>query len=661
MKKYLLLSGIFIGISTFALSQSVGIGTGVPNASSQLDISSSSKGLLIPRMNTTTITTISNPAKGLMVYDSSKNQLMVNMGTAIAPDWQTIVSKSGWSLTGNKGINLATNFIGTTDNSPLIIKINNAKAGFIDSGTNNTGMGFRTLDSITTGTDNLALGYKALMSNSDGINNSAIGSNALLSNTTGSYNTASGMGSLILNSTGDLNTAYGVLSLNSNIAGSENTAIGTNSLYFNKASYNTALGYQSLAKNTTGTDNTALGLSALWSNNIGNNNTAVGYESLYNNTSDANTATGFQAGYNNTQGYSNVAIGVRALYNNADGSNLVAIGDSSLFNNVNAPSGSLNGFFNTAIGSKALFSNTVGTGNTANGYQCLFFNTSGYSNTAYGYLSLSRNTTGYYNTALGSAVLFYNNIGAYNTAVGINALSSNTGSFYNTGVGANAGISHNLGYNNTLIGASCDVNANGLYNCVALGEAVTCTASNQARIGNSSTTTIGGYADWTTFSDGHYKKNIQENVKGIDFIMKLRPVTYQLDAQGISDKLNEGRGKELNGPMKISISEKEKIIFSGFVAQEVEQAAKESGYDFSGVDTPKNENDFYGLHYGDFVVPLVKTVQEQQVIINDLQLKIQSLEKQTVIEKENNYAVQQRLLLLEDQIKLLLQSSNRKN
>ncbi len=53
-----------------------------------------------------------------------------------------------------------------------------------------------------------------------------------------------------------------------------------------------------------------------------------------------------------------------------------------------------------------------------------------------------------------------------------------------------------------------------------------------------------------------------------------------------------------------------KIQFTGFLAQEVEAAAKKIGYDFSGVDAPKNENDLYGLRYAEFVVPLVKAVQE---------------------------------------------------
>jgi hypothetical protein len=34
------------------------------------------------------------------------------------------------------------------------------------------------------------------------------------------------------------------------------------------------------------------------------------------------------------------------------------------------------------------------------------------------------------------------------------------------------------------------------------------------------------------------------------------------------------------------------------------------GFDFSGVEKPKNEKDLYGLRYAEFVVPLVKAVQE---------------------------------------------------
>ena len=54
---------------------------------------------------------------------------------------------------------------------------------------------------------------------------------------------------------------------------------------------------------------------------------------------------------------------------------------------------------------------------------------------------------------------------------------------------------------------------------------------------------------------------------------------------------------------------------TGFIAQEVEKAAHEVNYNFSGVGKPKDENGIYSLRYSEFVVPLVKAVQEQQKII----------------------------------------------
>jgi hypothetical protein len=246
---------------------------------------------------------------------------------------------------------------------------------------------------------------------------------------------------------------------------------------------------------------------------------------------------------------------------------------------------------------------------------------------------------GFRNTAMGAEALAVNNE-SFNTAVGALALSATTVSEFNTAVGYGAASAHNLGYNNTLIGANSDANAIGLYNCVALGQGTTCTASSQARIGNSATSSIGGYVGWSNISDGRFKKNIQENVKGLDFIMKLHPVTYQLDVQGISSFLNEGRRQSSNAMMTQSISEKEKMYFSGFIAQDVESTAKQLGYDFSGVDAPKNDKDLYSLRYAEFVVPLTKAVQEQQALIDAQNETIISLEK--------------RLQLLETQMKTIM-------
>jgi hypothetical protein len=241
--------------------------------------------------------------------------------------------------------------------------------------------------------------------------------------------------------------------------------------------------------------------------------------------------------------------------------------------------------------------------------------------------ALSNCNTGYDNVAVGSSAMINNTYGAYNTGIGMRALARTTGSQYNTAVGYAAGSGYDMGYNNTMLGALTDINQDGLYNCIAIGYDVICTASSQARIGNTSTNSIGGQVGWSTLSDGRVKKNINANVKGLDFIMKLRPVTYNLDVESINSKLSNRSGTASNAGMAASMAEKKARVFSGFVAQEVESAAAQAGYDFSGVDKPKNDQDFYGLRYGSFVVPLVKAIQEQQQSIDALKKENESLKQ----------------------------------
>jgi hypothetical protein len=74
----------------------------------------------------------------------------------------------------------------------------------------------------------------------------------------------------------------------------------------------------------------------------------------------------------------------------------------------------------------------------------------------------------------------------------------------------------------------------------------------------------------------------------------------------------------------------ETIRYSGFIAQEVEAAARSVGYEFSGVDAPKNEKDLYGLRYAEFVVPLTKAVQELVQEVEELKIQIAQLQKENV-------------------------------
>ena len=281
------------------------------------------------------------------------------------------------------------------------------------------------------------------------------------------------------------------------------------------------------------------------------------------------------------------------------------------------PSSDPDAWDNTAVGYSALRNTTSGLGNTAAGHYSLGYNVTGSQNTAFGNGAIEFGTAGDFNTAIGSGALTVIT-GSNNTGVGFEALNVTTSAQYNVAVGFKAGASFVNGYNNVFLGANTDVSQNDMFNVLAVGEGTIVTASSTARFGNSSTGSYGGWANWTNVSDARFKKNVRENVPGLEFISKLRPVTYNFDATGMEaflhkNDLNEKRAtRSLAAKMvhEQALHEKERITQTGFVAQEVEVAARELGYDFSGVDAPKNQNDYYGLRYAEFVVPLVKAVQE---------------------------------------------------
>ncbi|MEP6674339.1 MAG: tail fiber domain-containing protein [Ferruginibacter sp.] len=621
--------GFCLFTSVHVFSQNIGIGTSSPHPSAQLDISNNTKGLLIPRMTTPDVGAISNPAKGLLVYDSVRNQLMVNMGTTSAPNWQTIVYYSGWNLAGNVNTNPSLYYIGTNDNQPLKFRVNNLPAGELNPTNGNSFFGYKAGVSNTTGYSNVAIGNGAMYLNNVVSNTVAIGDSALYNNSlnTVSSNTSQrnvAIGSKAMYSTvgGFDNTAVGFQSQYSNTSGSLNTAVGTMALRSNTyGSYNTALGSNALGLCVSGLSNTAIGEASMQNTTDAYYNTAVGYSSLFANTTGSdNTAIGYKSLQANTTGENNTAVGNSTLYANTTGYNNIAIGLSPLYANIT-------GWENVAIGTSALVTNTQGDHNTAVGTSALYYNTTGANNCSYGYRANTGNTTGLKNVALGVESMYLNNAGSYNVAVGVQAGYHTVNAQFNTCIGYTAGDAYDMGYNNTILGANCDVGGNGFFNCIAIGQATVSPASSAARIGNGATNSIGGQVGWSTLSDGRFKTDVKENVKGLDFILQLRPVTYYLDAMAVSKKLKENHGMEWSEQMKNAIKEKTAMLQSGFIAQEVETAANKVGYDFSGVDKPKNENDLYGLRYGEFVVPLVKAVQEQQELIKSQQQQIDVLNK----------------------------------
>lgn len=73
MRKIILTTSLLVAVIVIQ-AQSVGIGTTTPSNSAQLDITSTSKGILIPRLSTTQRDAIATPANGLMIYNSTTKQ-----------------------------------------------------------------------------------------------------------------------------------------------------------------------------------------------------------------------------------------------------------------------------------------------------------------------------------------------------------------------------------------------------------------------------------------------------------------------------------------------------------------------------------------------------------------------------------------------------------
>ncbi|MFT6177382.1 MAG: hypothetical protein ACJAUF_001298, partial [Bacteroidia bacterium] len=197
--------------------------------------------------------------------------------------------------------------------------------------------------------------------------------------------------------------------------------------------------------------------------------------------------------------------------------------------------------------------------------------------------------------------------------------------------------SNTTGSNNTGTGYQANVSSGNLTNATAIGKGATVTGSNKVRIGNSSVSTITGQVAWTSISDGRIKENVQEAVPGLSFIAELRPVTYTLNTRK-QDAINmQAMPDSIQVERMLSDDEylaSSSIVRTGFIAQEVEAAAQKIGFDFDGVSTPQNETDLYGIRYAEFVVPLVKAMQEQQAIITEL--KATAEEQQAKVDQQKS-------------------------
>ena len=242
-------------------------------------------------------------------------------------------------------------------------------------------------------------------------------------------------------------------------------------------------------------------------------------------------------------------------------------------------------------------------------------NTTGANNFALGIYALYQNTTGGQNIAIGGSSNQNNISGNYNTGVGSSTLQSNLTGDRNIGIGYDGGASFTSGSGNTIIGAGALdgssgknlITANNVtiigYNAAASASGLTSSVSNEVTIGNSSTATYRIFGTWSNVSDSRDKTNILPLNYGMNYIEKLKPVSFVWD-------MRDGG--------KIGIND------IGFIAQDLQQSQIDIGINIPNLITGNDEK--LEAAYGVLIPIIVKALQEANDKIKLLEQRIFNLE-----------------------------------
>ena len=209
-------------------------------------------------------------------------------------------------------------------------------------------------------------------------------------------------------------------------------------------------------------------------------------------------------------------------------------------------------------------------------------------------------------------------------------------------LGKGAGGAITTGVNNVCIGTD-----SGLYNqSITTASNVVClgpgchpssgTTSNQIVIATDGMTGQGGSyvtigstggkiynqftanATWTQTSDERLKKDIQDDSLGLNFVNRLRPVTFKWKAKA-----------EIEDQTLVNPKQQEKdleTVIHGLIAQEVKQAMDDEGTStFNGWNAGSNDT-LQGVSREMFITPLIKAIQELSEKNDALEARITTLE-----------------------------------
>ena len=473
-------------------SGSVSVGTSVPKASAALDVTSTTKGFLPPRMTQVQRDAIANPANGLIIYCSD---------CAVSGEPQFYNGNSWKKLDGT----VATSQIpGTVEISSLFSTTNGTNGSQRgQSFTIGTVGGF--LNKLRTNAIGGVSGQQLL----NGIANSSIKIREYLNNVeTGTNHALTGTVLTTTSSPIVLNYNYGIYYPTIEFKFDNTLYLNPNAKYV--IEFIPGSGVTVYCK----TQDVYSGGQAYDINGINLSfNRDFPFELYLVNEPDPNylpLTGGTVTGTVNASTFIKTG-GTSSQYLMADGStstlnlnNSVPYTGASSAVNLGAFDLTVNGLTigkgtgqndqNTAIGSGALYSSGAnGTRNTAVGYLALkdYRGTSFDNNTGVGYFNMIGLTTGYGNTSIGAETMFNLGAASNNTGIGNQSLINAAGD-NNVGVGARSGDGLTTGTNNTFLGTQARTlgSSSTISNSTALGYDAVVSTNNTIQLGNTAITDV---------------------------------------------------------------------------------------------------------------------------------------------------------------------------
>ncbi|MBI9037238.1 MAG: hypothetical protein JEY97_03825 [Bacteroidales bacterium] len=505
MKKTILLTVLLAVLTSVTFSQVAINETGAdPDPSAILDLSSTDKGFLVPRVSSAERNAIATTQSGLLVYDIDTesfwyyNNMLANWvemsGGGADSDWIVVGDNMYSSVSGNVGIGTSSpdvpfEVVGSYWENIVKIHDDNyyGNALIFSNGAN-----WASISGSTTNRDDIVIEHET---GEIGIGTSSPAAKLDVNGSIRMTDGNQGSGKVLVSdamgiASWEIPTIYAsdINGLSDGIAFSSTVYLGDEAGTFTTGNNNTGIGHQSGRAITSGFANTSIGKSANENNETGIRNTAIGAFAGRGSFGGPSVSDcifiGVSAGSQNTSNnklFIDVTdtptplIGGDFSTDQVDINGTIKIsgGNPGVGKVLTSDEEGLAAWETVSPGVESINDLSDAKTNASNiflGMDAGINDNGNNFNTALGIESLKENTEGTCNTATGYKALAGNINGNKNTAFGVNSLSANTMGANNVAVGYRASYYNTTGYSNTSLGTKALFRSTYQHNIVAIGD-----------------------------------------------------------------------------------------------------------------------------------------------------------------------------------------------